>query len=125
MMVKEYSIPLERISRLETQVEDIKDNVNQLKLDVKELHTRITSGQLEIVDKIENLNGNVREQLDTNLLTSGDQIHGITTGIILQISLIEKRVSELEKWKWYFLGIVATVSYLLGNSATAILQKLF
>ena len=124
-MVKEYSIPLERISRLETQVEDIKDNVNQLKLDVKELHTRITSGQLEIVDKIENLNGNVREQLDTNLLTSGDQIHGITTGIILQISLIEKRVSELEKWKWYFLGIVATVSYLLGNSATAILQKLF
>ena len=42
---------LERIAKLEAQVEGIKEDVKDLKVDVKEVHSRITTGNREIVQK--------------------------------------------------------------------------
>lgn len=42
-----------RVSRLEAQVESIKEDVAELKTDVRDLHSRITTGNREIMDKID------------------------------------------------------------------------
>ena len=41
----------ERIAKLEAQVESIKEDVAGVKQDIKELHSRITTGNREIMDK--------------------------------------------------------------------------
>ena len=46
----------ERIAKLEAQMESIKEDVSELKGDVKEIHSRITTGNREIVEKIEEVN---------------------------------------------------------------------
>ena len=43
----------ERIAKLEAQVEGIKEDVAAVKQDIKELHSRITTGNREIMDKLE------------------------------------------------------------------------
>ena len=43
-----------RIAKLEAQVDAIKEDVAELKTDVRDLHSRITTGNREIMDKIDN-----------------------------------------------------------------------
>jgi len=43
----------ERVAKLETQVEAIKEDVGEVKNDIKELHSRITTGNREIMDKLD------------------------------------------------------------------------
>ena len=43
----------ERIAKLEAQVEGIKEDVADVKSDIKELHSRITTGNREIMDKLD------------------------------------------------------------------------
>lgn len=47
------NVNIERITRLETQMADLKEDVAAVKQDVKELHSRITTGNREIMDKFE------------------------------------------------------------------------
>jgi predicted nucleic acid-binding Zn-ribbon protein len=47
------NINIERITRLETQMADLKEDVAAVKSDIKELHSRITSGNREIMDKLD------------------------------------------------------------------------
>ena len=46
-------LPQERIAKLEAQVEGIKEDVAAVKQDIKELHSRITTGNREITDHID------------------------------------------------------------------------
>lgn len=97
-------MPQERIAKLEAQVEGIKEDVAAVKQDIKDLHSRITTGNREITDHIDN-------KIDS-LAISDKQQHEIMT---VKIDSLANRIDLLERWKWMIVGGAIVIGYLVGN----------
>jgi ElaB/YqjD/DUF883 family membrane-anchored ribosome-binding protein len=102
---------LERIAKLEAQVEGIKEDVKDLKADVKEVHSRITTGNREIVTKLEEVENRMYE----NSIASMRQHEDIKLSYSVDVKKVSDRVSALEQWKWYVIGIACASGYLIGH----------
>ena len=96
---------LERIAKLETQVEGIKEDVAAVKQDIKELHSRITTGNREIMDKLD-------EKID-ELAKSDREQHEALKG---SMDKVKERVDVLERWRWMIVGGAIVCGYLLGHA---------
>lgn len=94
----------ERIAKLEAQVESIKDDVAELKTDVKEIHSRITTGNREIMDKLD-------EKIDALANSDREQHQSLKTSM----DNVKERVDILEKWRWMILGGAIVLGYTIGN----------
>lgn len=116
----------ERIAKLEIQVESIKDNVREMKEDIKELHSRITTGNREIVDKIDDFQTRIEHKMVAGALNAKQQheeiqravqedIHKIATTLDADIKEVTKRVDVLEQWRWMIVGGAIVFGYLIGN----------
>lgn len=95
---------LERIARLETQVEGIKEDVAAVKDDIKELHSRITTGNREIMNRLD-------EKIDELAKADKDQ-HEALKGSMDQV---KQRVDVLERWRWMIVGGAIVIGYLVGH----------
>lgn len=78
-----------RIAKLEAQVDAIKEDVSELKNDVRDLHSRITTGNREIMDKI--------DQKFESLTSSETVAH---TEMKYSVDRLSNRVDTLEKWRY-------------------------
>lgn len=105
----------ERIAKLEIQVEGIKEDVKDLKADVKEVHSRITTGNREIVDKIDSMDQRLEIKLNAAALAAKEQHHEIQIEIQNDIKEIAQRVGILEQWRWIIIGGAVVIGYLLSN----------
>jgi ElaB/YqjD/DUF883 family membrane-anchored ribosome-binding protein len=105
----------ERIARLETRVEIIKEDVGEVKSDIKELHSRITTGNREIVDKMDDMQSRIEHKMNAQAETAKAQHKEIQDEIKRDISQIDSRVSSLEQWKWYVIGGAVVVGFLLAT----------
>lgn len=94
----------ERIAKLEAQVESIKDDVAELKTDVKEIHSRITTGNREIMDKLD-------EKIDALANSDREQHQSLKASM----DNVKERVDILEKWRWMILGGAIVLGYTIGN----------
>lgn len=94
---------LSRISRLEAQVEAIKEDVAEVKSDIKDLHSRITTGNREIMDKIDS-------KIDDLAKADADQHDKLNAAI----GEVRKRVNVLEQWRIFMLGAAVVLGYLLS-----------
>ena len=97
-------LPQERIAKLEAQVEGIKDDVAAVKQDIKELHSRITTGNREITDHID-------RKIDD--LAKNDEDQHNTMG--KKIDSMKDRIDMLERWKWMIVGGAIVLGYLMGH----------
>ena len=97
-------IDAERIARLETQVESIKTDVAAVKQDIKELHSRITTGNREIMDKLD-------EKID-ELAQSDKAQHEVMSATM---NAIKVRVDILEKWRYMIVGGAIVLGYVIGH----------
>lgn len=114
---------LERIAKLETQVESIIEDVRETRHDIKELHSRITTSNREIVDKIDDMQTRIEHKMNAQALAAQVQHKEIQDEIRNDVKSIDDRVSSLERWKWYVVGGAVVIGFLL---ATVIdLTKLF
>jgi len=95
---------LERIAKLETQVEGIKEDVADVKSDIKELHSRITTTSREITDHID-------RKID-NLAESDKQQHEVMSKTMNEI---KSRVEILERWRFMIVGGAIALGYLIGH----------
>ena len=102
----------ERVARLEAQVEGIKEDVAAVKSDIKELHSRITTGNREIMDKLD-------EKID-ELAQSDKEQHDVMTKTM---NAIKDRVDILEKWRFMIVGGAVVLGYMVGNMG--IFSKIF
>jgi chaperonin cofactor prefoldin len=93
-----------RVSRLEAQVESIKEDVAELKTDVRDLHSRITTGNREIMDKIDQK----FETLSRSENTAHDEVK-------YSVDRLSTRVDTLEKWRYMIVGAAIVLGYLVGN----------
>jgi archaellum component FlaC len=105
-------IEAERIARLEAQVEGIKTDVAAVKSDIKELHSRITTGNREIMDKLD-------EKID-ELAQSDKEQHDVMSKTM---NAIKDRVDILERWKWMIVGGAIALGYVTGHMG--IFNKVF
>lgn len=105
----------ERIAKLETQVEGIKEDVAAVKEDIKELHSRITTGNREIVDKIEAMDKRLENKLNKSADAAREQHQEIQKEIQQDVEKISNRVDVLERWRWMIVGGAIVVGYLIGH----------
>jgi septation ring formation regulator EzrA len=106
---------LERIARMETQVESIKEDVKELKSDIKEIHSRVTTSNREIVDKIDDMQTRIEHKMNANAQISQNQHEEIRKDVVEDLEKMEKRVTSLEQWKWYVIGGAASLGFILGH----------
>ena len=101
----------ERIAKLEAQVEAIKEDVTEVKADIKEVHSRITTGNREIVGMLQE----VEKRMSENAALSAKQHAEIKTAYSEEIQKVSRRVSVLEQWKWYVVGVACAFGYMIGH----------
>jgi small-conductance mechanosensitive channel len=105
----------ERIAKLEAQVEAIKEDVTEVKHDIKEIHSRITTSNREIVDKIDAMQTRIEHKMQANAQISQDQHSEIKKDVVEDLEKMNNRVSALEQWKWYVIGGAAVAGFILGH----------
>lgn len=108
-------VEAERIAKLEAQVEGIKEDVADLKADVKEVHSRITTGNREIMDKIESMEDRLDRKLNASAEAAKQQHEQIQLEIRTDINKVTDRVDILERWRWMIVGGAIVVGYLIGH----------
>lgn len=106
---------LERVAKLEAQMDALKEDVAEVKHDIKEIHSRVTTSNREIVDKIDDMQTRLEHKMNANAQISQDQHAEIRKDVIEDIEKMEKRVGALEQWKWYVIGAAATLGFVLGH----------
>jgi len=106
---------LERLAKMEAQVDTIKEDVKELKSDIKEIHSRITTSNREIVDKIDDMQTRIEHKMQANAQISQDQHEEIKKDVVKDLEKMNDRVSALEQWKWYVIGGAAAVGFILGH----------
>lgn len=94
----------ERIAKLETQVEGIKEDVADVKQDIKELHSRITTGNREIMDKLD-------EKIDALAKSDREQHESLKKSM----DNVKNRVDVLEQWRWMIVGGAVALGYIIGH----------
>jgi chromosome segregation ATPase len=111
---------IERIAKMETQIETIKEDVKELKSDIKEVHSRVTTSNREIVDKIDDMQTRIEHKMQANAQISQDQHAEIRKDVVEDLEKMNHRVSALEQWKWYVIGGAGTVGFIIGHLAEII-----
>lgn len=96
---------LERVAKLEAQMEDLKGDVADVKQDIKELHSRITTGNREIMDKLD-------EKIDALAKADKEQHDQLKDSM----GKVKDRVDVLERWRWMIVGGAIVCGYLLGHA---------
>ena len=123
MVIEERIDTSERIAKLETQVEAIKEDVSELRADIKELHSRITTGNREIVDKLQMLQVQIENKMNEAAVVSKNQHDAIETHVKGEILRATERIQILERWRYTLIGGALVVGYLI--SQLDVLSKIF
>ena len=117
----------ERIAKLETKVESMQEDVRELRGDMKDLHSRITTQTREIVDKIDDFQTRIEHKLAAGAVAANDQHNAIKDEVVREmkemnalldsdIKEVTKRVDVLEQWRWMIVGGAIVFGYLLGHA---------
>ena len=124
----------ERIAKLEIQVEAIKEDVREVKGDIKEIHSRITTGNREIIEKIDAMEcrlddkariaaANAKLQHDSIKDDVVAEMRTMTKTLDDDIKEVSNRVDVLERWRWMIVGGAIVFGYVIGN--LDVLTKIF
>lgn len=105
----------ERIAKLEAQVDVIKEDVTELKGDVKDLHSRITTGNREILEKIDAMESKIETRMKATAEASTKQHADIEVNLKKDIKDINTRVDVLERWRWMIVGGAIVLGYLVSH----------
>ena len=106
---------LERIAKLEAQMDALKEDVAEVKHDIKEIHSRVTTSNREIVDKIDDMQTRIEHKMNANAQISQIQHEEIRKDVVEDIDKMNKRVTSLEQWKWYVIGGAAALGFVIGH----------
>ena len=91
----------------------------ELKDDIKELHSRITTVNREIHERIDEVERHISERIDalrSDLIQHKKEENGNMVGDTLK---------EIDKYKWMILGAAIAVGWIIGNVNLGVLGTLF
>ena len=110
-MIRMITIHEQRHEQHEKAEENLKD-------DIKELHSRITAVSREIHDRIDQVERTITERLDA--LRSDLMRHKQEDGGGLGNTL-----REIDRYKWMILGAAIAIGWIIGNVNLGVLGTLF
>jgi uncharacterized coiled-coil DUF342 family protein len=115
------SVPTqERVSVLETKVEAINEKLDDLKVDVKDMHDCLDRTRDQVNEKLDEMLTEYRSNRD-RFYTHADELHKIQTA---QHHELADKISDLEKfrakWTYLILGGVAVIGWIAAYWETAI-----
>jgi chromosome segregation ATPase len=99
----------EQHERAETEVKD----------DIKELHSRITTVNREIHERIDEVERHISERIDA--LRSDLIQHKKEEGS----NVVGDTLKEIDKYKWMILGAAIAIGWIIGNVNLGVLGTLF
>jgi uncharacterized coiled-coil protein SlyX len=109
----------ERVSVLETQVENINEKLVDLKADVKEMHDCLDNTRDLLADKLEKM----QDEYRTNSLRFFEHADKLHAEDQMSHSALDKKIKDLEafKTKWIYMtaGGIAVLGFMSGH-ATAL-----
>ena len=111
-MIRMITIHEQRHENHEKAEEDLKD-------DIKELHSRITTVSREIHDRIDQVERSITGRLDAlrnDLIRHKQEENGNNVGDTLK---------EIDKYKWMILGAAIALGWIIGNVNLGVLGTLF
>jgi chromosome segregation ATPase len=91
----------------------------ELKDDIKELHSRITTVNREIHERIDEVERHISERIDalrSDLIQHKKEENGNMVGDTLR---------EIDKYKWMILGAAIAIGWIIGNVNLGVLGTLF
>lgn len=94
----------------------------ELEVDVKELHSRITTVQRELSNDIADTETKIMGALSAGLTDIKKCITDEHKVLITEKEELEQRISELEKWRWIILGGSLVVSAFSKQIFTVLFQ---
>jgi hypothetical protein len=94
-----------KVAKLETEVEVIKDDVGEVKTELKTVHGRITEGNEKVLVKL----GQMSKESDS-------QHNAIVERMNVMDKRINGRITVLEQWRWLVVGGAAVAGWLLSHS---------
>jgi predicted RNase H-like nuclease (RuvC/YqgF family) len=139
IMAQEQRLDTERIARMEAQMENLKSDVADVKQDIKELHSRVTTVTREITDHVDDkfdsliARSNAHEIKDVKIEQKLDAmiqcIESIKVGVAEvhecldrtgtsldgKLEKVKERIGILEKWRYMIVGGAIALGYLVGN----------
>lgn len=105
----------ERIAKLEAQVEAMKDDVKEMRVDIKDLHSRVTTQTREIVEKMDDMQTRLEHRMNAQAELSKQQHESIQDEIKKDVKIISDRVDVLERWRWMIVGGAVVLGYIVGH----------
>lgn len=119
--MQEINVNLAKMISLHEQRHDHHDLVEtDMKEDIKELHSRITTVTRELHDKIDELERNIAFKIDS--LRRELLLHEENDRQKLKVTNI---LREIDKYKYLILGGAVTAGWILGNVNLGLLSKIF
>lgn len=117
--LNEVNLSLTRMITLHEQRHEQHDRVEtELKEDIKELHSRITTVTRELHDKIDDVERSISEKIDNlrmEIIRHEEQ----------DKSKLPDILREIDKYKWMILGAAIAVGWIIGNVNLGVLGTLF
>lgn len=83
----------------------------ELKNDIKELHSRITTVNREIHDRIDQVEHHISSRIDALRSDLANHKRQDT-----EKGKIGERLAKIEQWQWMAAGAIAVISWLIGHS---------
>jgi seryl-tRNA synthetase len=117
--MQELNISIMQMIKLHEQRHQNHENVDkEVKDDIKELHSRITTVNRELYDKIEQVERHITDRLDNlrNELINHEKNDKKTK--------IGDTLKEIDKYKYLILGGATAIGWLLGNINLTVLETL-
>lgn len=110
------TISTERIARLEAQMDSLKDDMSELKQALAKLVQSSLDNSKDIMSKIENMEDRMERRIVESFKSVSSQSEKENSVLKEEIKDLQSRIGILEKWRWYLLGAVFAVSYILSNT---------
>ena len=95
----------------EERLNQLEKDQNVVGLDIRDIHSRITTMSREIVDKLEA----TEKTLENKIKESNDATSKKLNEINQEMRKIDDRVGFLERWKWMVLGGALAMGWVLAK----------
>lgn len=106
---------LEKTIRLEEQMSYLKEAVADLKSTFNIFMEKSCENSKHIVEKIEQLEDKMEEKINLKVEECTLDHERIQQRLLSKVETLEKKIENLEKYKWYFIGGVFVLSAIMSN----------
>lgn len=113
----------EKLSIHEHQFTQVEKRKSETQVDIKELHSRITTTTRELSEEISQTETRISQALKEGLEEIKTMITDEHTAMNVKNKEIEKRVADLEKWRWLIVGGSIVIGFLSSYVIAPLITK--